>query len=191
MGSLRVGSLPLEGVNATATATAIALTPSPLATPGTARTKRREIHSHIKCATVCIILMSLINHFYVGAKSKDGRANAVFQDWDGGMGHCRVSHMHPGKGVLRLWFRLLLLPSLVLLLLLRGYGFWVHSPPLHSSIKMRSGVSKTQARLHSGVRTPAARPVRLFIINTKKTPRTNCTALAPVSAPRLGMRKLP
>lgn len=46
---------------------------------GYGKQKGAKIHSHIKCATVCIILMSLINHFYVGAKSKDGRANAVFQ----------------------------------------------------------------------------------------------------------------
>lgn len=45
---------------------------------GYGKQKGAKIHSHIKCATVCIILMSLINHFYVGAKSKDGRANAVF-----------------------------------------------------------------------------------------------------------------
>jgi len=139
--------------------------PSPSPSPLPKREQKgAKIHSHIKCATVCIILMSLINHFYVGAKSKDGRANAVFQAGKGGekQGGGWVSHMHPGKGVLRL----------------RVMGFGSTStPPLHSSIKMRSGVSKTQAGLpHSNPRLRLQGP-SVYLLLTQKRPRGRIAVL--------------
>jgi len=91
------------------------------------------------------------------------------------------------------------------------YGLWVLGPlPLRHCIrplKCAPVCPKHKQGFHTQTpdsRLRAARPVRLFIINTKKTPRTNCSApLAPVPAPaaatvlfllpktRLGMRKLP
>lgn len=147
-GLLLVGRQLLEGVNATAATPP--LRPAPFIVR---EQKGAKIHSHIKCATVCIILMSLINHFYVGAKSKDGRANAVFQGRN--VGRVRVSHMHLGKGVLRLW--------------LMGFS---STPPLHShsSIKIRYSVSKTRAGLLLHGRS-------VYLLLTPKRPRGRIAVL--------------
>ena len=74
-----VNGLSMSSVNTYITYVCVCVKPLPNGTVKLRATFERgaKIYSYIKCAIACIILMSLINHFYVSAKSKDDQTAAA------------------------------------------------------------------------------------------------------------------